>query len=352
MAAPWPMTWATAAPPTSPRPDPFHPQPAIDPQSFAGHRLPSCTREAVALAFVASGTGWSGPGEHKGETGMKSTSWSDGGETGPEELEYLGTVDAVARLTEEEFGPGKTWPWTWARRADMAECIIDAVFSVRARSVDVDRILDRWRHWQMEQGIASVTPWDLAVALRNLPGLTGAGPVRVVEGEPAARRPVFPRNRIAGRLKTTIAEEVATVLDDAGIVGMEDFRGRLLVSPMALRNEWLRVHGLGETSFCHMRLLAGSDVLDPGVRVLRFLGLGRAVPVPWAKDVILGVADAMDVPPVAVEYALSLLAARAHVRPKKRGVGGRETAATSTNADGREPAAKSGDAGGGETEAA
>ena len=250
---------------------------------------------------------------------MNGSTWPDGDEPGPEEVEYLGTVDAVARLLEEEFGPGKTWPWTWARRADMAECIIDAVFSVRARNVDVDRIVDRWRHWQMEEGITAVTPWDLAVALRNLPGLTGAGPIRVVEGDPAARRPVFPRNRIAGRLKTTIAEEAARVLDDAGIVGMESFRQRLRISPMALRNEWLRVRGLGETSFCHMRLLAGSDALDPGVRVLRFLGLGRAVSVSWAKDVILGAADAMDVPPVAVEYALSLLAARSHVRPKKSG---------------------------------
>lgn len=250
---------------------------------------------------------------------MNGSTWPDGDEPGPEEVEYLGTVDAVARLLEEEFGPGKTWPWTWARRADMAECIIDAVFSVRARNVDVDRIVDRWRHWQMEEGIAAGTPWDLAVALRNLPGLTGAGPIRVVEGDPAARRPVFPRNRIAGRLKTTIAEEAARVLDDAGIVGMESFRQRLRISPMALRNEWLRVRGLGETSFCHMRLLAGSDALDPGVRVLRFLGLGRAASVSWAKDVILGAADAMDVPPVAVEYALSLLAARSHVRPKKSG---------------------------------
>ncbi|MFC3849689.1 hypothetical protein ACFORJ_05870 [Corynebacterium hansenii] len=247
-----------------------------------------------------------------------------------EEVEYLGTVDAVARLLGEEFGPGKNWPWTWARRADIAECVIDAVFSVRARSVDVDRVVDRWRHWQVEEGIAAVTAWDLAVALRNLPGLTGAGPVRVVEGEPGARRPVFPRNRIAGRLKTIIAEEAATVLDDAGIVGLESFRRRLRISPIALRNEWLGVHGLGETSFCHLRLLAGSDVLDPGARVLRFLGLGRAVPASWAKDVILGVADAMDVPPVAVEYALSLLAARSHVRPKRKGAAADGEAAGST----------------------
>lgn len=261
---------------------------------------------------------------------MNDAMWSECGGPGPEELEYLGTVDAVARLLEEEFGPGKTWPWTWARRADIAECIIDAVFSVRARNVDVDRIIDRWRHWQMAEGIAAVTAWDLAVSLRNLPGLKGAGPIRVVEGEPAARRPVFPRNRIAGRLKTTIAEEAATALDDAGIVGMESFRQRLCISPMALRNEWLRVHGLGETSFCHMRLLAGSDALDPGVRVLRFLGLGKAVPASWAKDVIAGVADSMDVPPVAVEYALSLLAARSHVRPGKKedGAGTGDSGAT------------------------
>ena len=74
---------------------------------------------------------------------MNGSTWPDGDEPGPEEVEYLGTVDAVARLLEEEFGPGKTWPWTWARRADMAECIIDAVFSVRARNVDVDRQIGR-----------------------------------------------------------------------------------------------------------------------------------------------------------------------------------------------------------------
>lgn len=254
----------------------------------------------------------------KDESAMNDAAWEEFVGPGPEELEYLGTVDAVARLLEEDFGPGKTWPWTWARRADIAECIIDAVFSVRARNADVDRIVDRWRHWQMEEGIAAVTAWDLAVALRNLPGLKGTGPIRGPEEEPAARRPVFPRNRIAGRLKTTIAEEAATVLDDAGIVGLESFRRRLRISPMALRNEWTSVHGLGETSFCHMRLLADCDVLDPGVRVLRYLGMGRAVPVSWAKDVIVGVAEAMDVPPVAVEYALSLVAARSHVRSAKK----------------------------------
>ena len=114
-----------------------------------------------------------------------------------------------------------------------------------------------------------------------------------------------------------MVEEAATVLDDAGIVELVDLCRTLALRPMSLRNEWLRVHGLGETSFCHLRLLAGSDALDPGVRVLRFLGVGKAVRPRWAKDVILGVADSMEVPPVAVEYALSLLAARSHVT--KRG---------------------------------
>lgn len=223
------------------------------------------------------------------------------------EAEYLGAVDAVARVLEEEFGPGRTWPWAWSRRATIAECIIDAVFSVRARTADVERILDRWRRWQDERGVAVETAWDLAAALHHVPGLTddttppGEGPA------------VFPRNRIAGRRKTRIAKDAATALDNAGIVDLESFRRRLQLSPMALRNEWMFVHGLGETTFCHMRLLVGSEVLDPGVRVLRYLGTGRAVSVSWAKDVIVGVADAMGVPPVPVEYALSLLAGRRHV---------------------------------------
>lgn len=234
-----------------------------------------------------------------------------------EEMEFAETVRAVGRILGEEFGPGRNWPWAWARRGDLPECIIDAVFSIRARNCDVNRIIDRWRRWQVARGVAVHTTGALASLLAEHPEL---GPGGEIGDDPGQRnKRVFPRNRVAGRFKTTLVAEAARVFGEVSVETLGDLADVVGAGPTTLRDQWMGVHGLGETSLCHLRLLAGVDVLDPGVRVLRFLGAGRAVSAHWATEVIVAVADEMEVPPIAVEYALSLLAARSHGTQKRGG---------------------------------
>lgn len=223
--------------------------------------------------------------------------------------EHLMAVEELAGMLGREFGPARNWPWTWARRPDLAECVLDAVFAIQARHADVERLLLRWRAWRAASGANATGAVGLAEVLAD-----GEGP-RIPDDPTGRERLVLPRNRVAGRRKAEVAGDAAVSLAGQGIDGLDDFHALLGQRPQVAMLAWESVHGLGETSWCHLRLLAGSGVVAPGRRLRRLLGDGKAVPAAEAVDLVRGVAGALGVAPVAAEYALSLVACRARPKP-------------------------------------
>lgn len=219
--------------------------------------------------------------------------------------ERLMAVEELAVMLGREFGPARNWPWAWARRPDFAECVLDAVFAIQARHADVERLLLRWRRWREASGAGVTGAVRLAEVLAD-----GEGP-RIVDDLTGNERLVLPRNRVARRRKAVVAKDAAESLAGQGVDGLADFHALLAQRPRVAMLAWESVHGLGETSWCHLRLLAGSDVVAPGRRLRRLLGEGKAIAADEAVDLVHGVAAALGVAPVAAEYALSLVACRA-----------------------------------------
>lgn len=225
-----------------------------------------------------------------------------------EARERAAAIAAVADVLEDEFGPARNWAWTWARRPDFAECILDAVFAIQSRHADVERLLLRWRAWRRESGTPVTGAAGLARVLAD-----GRSPAIRDDGT-GMERAVLPRNRVAKRLKVEVVAEVAAAYDAFGVDSTGDFHALMERNRNTASLVWLAVRGLGETSWCHLRLLTGSDVVQPGPRVRRFLGDGAAIPAEEAASLVHSAARLLDVPPVAVEYGLSLLACK--TKPK------------------------------------
>lgn len=210
-------------------------------------------------------------------------------------------IERVAEYLTEAFGDLKKWSWVATLHDTLAECLIDAVFSVRARHSDVERAIDRWRDLILAEGVPAITAADCAKAFAGISS--------------SAAAIALPDNKIAGRKKRLIVADAAAALDQCGITTLADFRNRLWDDLPRLREAWLGVFGLGHASWCHLRLVADAMVVDPSPELRRKLARLivdgsavriAAVSVETAMQILLEVADYLGVAPLVVEYALAV----------------------------------------------
>lgn len=202
------------------------------------------------------------------------------------------------------YGDLKHWGWGSARYETLAECLIDAVFSVRARHSDVDRVVAKWREITQAEGVSVATAAECAEVFAGV-------------GSSAAAI-ALPDNKIAGRKKRLIVADAAAALAECEVHDLADLQIRLCTDPTALRTAWLNVYGLGHGSWCHLRLLARAGYPDPAPELRRKLARlktplamdsevskrVKSVSYLDAMNIILDVAEELEVPALVVEYAL------------------------------------------------
>ncbi len=212
---------------------------------------------------------------------------------------------ALKESVEEVFGVSDSWVWGADSRDDLIECIIDAVFSVRMHHGQVDRLISRYRRWLREYSHESLVPQQVLELLSS-----------AADSEAQSFQRIFPANKINGRPKTDIVAELCHEFSRCGYETKSDFVHAYQLRPHFMRDVWLRIYGLGQSSWCHFRLLVGAEkpCLNPKIiALLTAAGIEQCdkrkasfdTMVDAANEVIAELAFLFGTRPVMVEYALN-----------------------------------------------
>lgn len=209
-------------------------------------------------------------------------------------------ADDVTEYLLGLYGLPERWNFAANNRSTMAECILDAVFSPRARHTVVDRMIERFTAWTLEERQCVTTSSELFLAIcgdRNRPWIP--------DGE------VLPRTRTAGEPKRDIAKEVARVLGISDIEDCAAFREMFPEQHEELRRQCLMIRGFGESTWVHLCMLAGSVIVTPTTSMRRFMAVDDyRVPDEDIIKVLRLAADTLAVPYAAVVRAVDLASHR------------------------------------------
>lgn len=197
-----------------------------------------------------------------------------------ETLTLLGSVNADLGSEWVQYPGG--WP------DEIEAALIDAVLSIRARygtpASGVRACVRRWRDLRGVERlddltrIAARSPEELADALGNHQRLYG------------------------GKLKSAAIIEAAENLTHVGVVHASD----LVADSVTHRRAYTGVQGLGSVTWSYFTMLLGSPGIKADTWITRYVAksLGRGVTSEESRQLLLRVADMLEVDATALDHAL------------------------------------------------
>ena len=210
-------------------------------------------------------------------------------------------VDAIIAHIGDTLGFDKE-KWAPAPNGypnSLALCVIDAVYSLNAQYTGVVNILNCYRTVRRNEGgnpeIDSLN--DLAATLEK----HGANCL-------FNNRQLGPGTK---KLKADIIAEVTKRLLELRVSSVAEFRERYSVGNekqiAELKNAWLGVKGLGETSWHYFALLTGEQDVKPDRMIVRFVAQAlndNTVSPSQARAAILDTAKALEIEPRVLDHAI------------------------------------------------
>ena len=205
-------------------------------------------------------------------------------------------VEAVMR----ELGPVDSWKRPRGYPDSLALCVIDSVFSLRARYAAVENVVVAYREARATQGGSAET--DGAAELLNAIAAAGGA-------ERASTLLFRNRGRAPGtkELKTSAVAAGAAALLGVGVSTADDLRRKLITSAAATpRAAWLSVAGLGPASWEYLTMLAGGDGVKGDTWIVRFVSrvVGERTAPQRASRAVEEAARILQVPATVLDHRI------------------------------------------------
>lgn len=210
------------------------------------------------------------------------------------------SVEAAAL---ELLGPRDAWYFPGGYRDSLAHCIVDSVYSLRARYSVVTKVRARYDAARVAaSGDPSRDGVDELVAAIDKAGGPEKAAVTLFENRNTA-----PGTR---KLKSAAVYEAALNLKAVGVSTTADLRakGRDKVTVGEVEKAWRRVPGLGRASWTYLLMLAGVDHTKPDIMVRRFVtnavGSSSLVPVKRAEAAVREAAVLLEVSSAELDHTI------------------------------------------------
>lgn len=212
----------------------------------------------------------------------------------------MADAELIVEAVKRELGPREDWKRPRGYPDSLALCVIDSVFSLRARYSTVENVVGAYRQARATQdGVADTdgTP-ELLSAIE-----TAGGPDR------AATLLFRNHGRAPGtkELKASAVANGARALVEVGVSTAEDLRKELAVSAEApSKAGWLSVAGLGPASWAYLGMLTGADGVKGDTWIVRFVSraVGEHTAPQRASRAVQEAAGILQVPAAVLDHRI------------------------------------------------